>query len=221
MENQDIIIDRIRKLLAMAADASSPNEAAIAAGRARKLMDKHQIEASDLGEASKFTTADAGSRYKFMPVWKNTLAVSVAKFNDCKAVLEFGQIRFQGHDADVQVAVTMYEFLTATITRLCSDYMKAEGYGRYIARIGDAFKKRAAAGVATKIAELQKQRQEDTKTAAGTSLVMFKMAAVVAEFGDTRYATKPVKTKADSEASRAAAAGFVAGQSISINTQLD
>lgn len=200
MENQNVIIDRIRKLLAMAADASSPNEAAIAAGRARKLMDKHQIEASDLGEPSKFATADAGQRYKFMPVWKNTLAVSVARFNDCKASLEYGQIRFQGHDADVQIAVTMYEFLTDSIARLCSD---------------------TVAGVATKIAELQKARQEDAKTAAGTSLVAFKMAAVIAEFGDTRYTTKPVKTKADDEASRAAAAGFVAGQSISINTQLD
>ena len=34
------IKERIAKLLAMARDASSPNEAAIAAQRARSLMDK-------------------------------------------------------------------------------------------------------------------------------------------------------------------------------------
>jgi hypothetical protein len=49
MENVDLekIKDRIAKLLRMSQDASSPNEAAIAAGRARALMDKYQIEAFD------------------------------------------------------------------------------------------------------------------------------------------------------------------------------
>ena len=37
------IIERIKKLLRLAEDNSSPNEAMIAAKRARSLMDQHQI----------------------------------------------------------------------------------------------------------------------------------------------------------------------------------
>ena len=42
------IQDRVQKLLNMAKDASSPNEAMIAMERARRLMDKYQIEETDL-----------------------------------------------------------------------------------------------------------------------------------------------------------------------------
>ena len=42
------IMERVRKLLAMAKDATSPHEAAIAARRARSLMDKHQLEEHEM-----------------------------------------------------------------------------------------------------------------------------------------------------------------------------
>ncbi len=53
MNEQNLeIIERVRKLLSMAVDTSSPHEAAIAASRARKLMDKHQIDLADLIDES-------------------------------------------------------------------------------------------------------------------------------------------------------------------------
>ena len=39
---------RIRKLLAMAGDASSPNEAAIAAKRAKALLNEHNLSEADV-----------------------------------------------------------------------------------------------------------------------------------------------------------------------------
>ena len=52
MNDEDKLIDRIRKLLALAEDAASQNEALIAARRARSLMDKHQITKGDIERAA-------------------------------------------------------------------------------------------------------------------------------------------------------------------------
>src|SRR5271165_781011 len=98
MENVDLekIKDRVAKLLRMAADCASPNEAAIAAGRARALMDKYQIEAFDANNHVKDTFGvGVGSGYfKKLPTYMVALAVAVAKYNDCQGRYEnadFGQ----------------------------------------------------------------------------------------------------------------------------------
>ncbi len=42
------IINRVKKLLALSNDTSSPNEAAIALKRVRSLMDKYQLTHEDI-----------------------------------------------------------------------------------------------------------------------------------------------------------------------------
>jgi len=74
-------------LLAMANDASSPNEAAIAARRARKLMDQEgltQAEVERMGSGgATFAAMGSGKAKRFMPKWEQSLAVGVASLNDC------------------------------------------------------------------------------------------------------------------------------------------
>jgi len=48
MTKDEKILKRIKNLLDMAMDSSSPNEAMIAARRSRALMDEHQISKDDL-----------------------------------------------------------------------------------------------------------------------------------------------------------------------------
>lgn len=62
MPDIEKILETIRKLLRMAGDAGSPNEAAIAAGRARKLMDKYRVSLSDLKESNGFGFANVEKR---------------------------------------------------------------------------------------------------------------------------------------------------------------
>jgi hypothetical protein len=230
MEDKAKIIERVQKLLRMAADTSSPNEAAIAAGRARKLMDQHQLQMADLKEESGFGFEKIDKAYRFMPVWKNILSVQVAKFNDCKCstINEWQtinqswarRIMFQGYEADVAVGKAMFEYLVLTIDRLCQQYIAPLGYTRYPAKIGDAFKKSATMEVIKRMQAMQVERESELLTSAGTSLVLFKMAAVEAEFGKAKYVDKPLTTRRDAETFRAKDAGREAGRGISLNTQI-
>jgi hypothetical protein len=77
------VIDKIRKLLAMANCAGSPKEAVVAAKMARSLMDKHQIEESDIGEKTSFGTSSNSTAKARWPVWIQSIALIVAKWNDC------------------------------------------------------------------------------------------------------------------------------------------
>lgn len=240
-EANEKVLERVRALLAMAADTSSPNEAAIAAGRARKLMDSHQISLDDLKESNGFGFRNVDKEYRYMPMYRDWLTVAVAKMNDCKAIKTHKykssnnsytyQIVFQGYEADVQLAVHMYDYLVSAIDRLCSVYlqpiMAAMTIPRYPAKLGDAFKKAASHELCTRLRTMQKEREDTLQVkhdpaTPGTSLVVFKMAAVEAEFGKAKYVTKSItKRHYGEDVDSARAKGREAGRSINLDRQID
>lgn len=230
------IIERIRQLLAMAADQSSPHEAAIAAGRARKLMDIHQLSEIDLkDDKTGFGFRKSGQSYRYMPKWKGFLAVAVAKFNDCQCIMSHEyktvnksysyRVMFQGHEVDTVVAAMMYEYLCDAIDSLCAKYIKELHYDRYPAKIGDPYKKAASLTVVSRLNAMQKDRELQTIAASsppgpGTSLVIYKMQQVEAEFGKIDYKRSVVKYKDDHGVHAAAQRGRKDGETISLNTQI-
>jgi hypothetical protein len=230
-EANEKILGRVRQLLSMAGDTSSPHEAAIAAGRARKLMDAHQIRIEDLKEESGFGFAKVDKPYRCMPLYRSWLAVSVAKYNDCKAILTnvmqgksyARQMVFQGYESDVQIAAAMYDYLASSIDRLCADHIRPLGYTRYPAVIGDAFKKGAASAINGRLKAMLKEREDTLKMIAvdglstGTSLVVSKMKAVEAEFGEAKYQDTKTKPNRDTRALIASHHGREAGKKIAIN----
>lgn len=234
------ILERIRALLAMAADTSSPNEASIAAGRARKLMDAHQISLDDLKESNGFGFRDVDKEYRFIPNYRNWLAVAVANVNDCQCICTRKykstnasytyQMVFRGYEADAQLAVHMYDYLTSAIDRLCAAYlrpvMQAEGIKRYPAKLGDAFKKAASHEVIHRLKALQEEREQlmitSQSATPGTALVIFKMAQVNAEFGGIKYSTtRSVRHHHGENVDSARNAGMQAGRNINLDRQID
>jgi hypothetical protein len=229
-EANEKVLERIRQLLRMAADTSSPNEAAIAAGRARKLMDQHQVTVEDLKESNGFTFAKVDKVYRFMPIWKDILAVAIAKFNDCKASRSHEwkvesksysyRIMFQGYESDVAVATAMYDYLTTTVDRLCQRYIEELGYTKYPAKLGDAYKKAAAQALCDRLRVSQVEREQLLLTKTGTSLVVYKMAQVEAEFGAATYKNKVLSSRKGSDVAAAKARGDRDGRSISLAAQV-
>lgn len=239
-EANEKILDRVRKLLAMAADSASPAEAAIAAGRARKLMDQHQIGLDDLKEANGFGFKPAGGEYRYMPEWQSVLSVGIAHMNDVKCVKQHKwqssnssysyQLVFQGYESDVACAVAMYDYLVQTVKRLCANYISDLGYTKYPARIGDPYKRAAAGELQSRLKAMAKEREQDVTlqmkqipgqpSAPGTSLVIFKMAQVEAEFGKMEEGrAKAVKVRGN-DTLDAMTKGRLDAQKISLNRQL-
>jgi hypothetical protein len=224
----DKIIERVKALLAMAGDTSSPHEASIAAGRARKLMDAHQIELADLGDKSTgFGFRNVDKEYRFPPAWKDILCVAVAKYNDCKAIKTRKwkstnnsytfQLVFQGYESDVEVAIAMYDYLTTTVDRLCGRYISTLGYDRYPAKIGDAYKKAASSELCKRLGDMSKEREADVKMSDGRSLVLVKMRAVEAEFGVAKYSNVNLRSRSGNEVWAAKSKGREDARNIAIN----
>ncbi|TXG97716.1 MAG: DUF2786 domain-containing protein [Nevskiaceae bacterium] len=233
MEDRAKIIERVANLLRMASDTSSPNEAAIAARRARQLMDKHQVGLHELGAAAdEFAKMSFGKAYRFMPQYRNILSVAVAKFNDC--IMSFSheyyavqghyrrRVQFKGYKSDAIIAGNMYDYLTDTIDRLCAEYIKSTGHvGSYPAAIGDAFKKGAAQEICWRLDGMMAEREKDTQLSTGTSLVVVKAAEVEAKFGPPKYREMNITTRNTWEADRAKNAGHEAGSKINLSTQVE
>lgn len=240
MTTEDLskIKERIAKLLRMAEDVSSPNEAAIAASRARKLMDKYQLDTFDLGEAldQEFGTVNATRFFAAIPVYLSAFAVSCANYNDCQARFSFGSVDFKkkageakkigkcvtfmGYKNDVELAAQMYSYICDCVDSLAKKYFQGAGYTKYPVGLGKAFKLTAFNAVAARMESMTKER-DALEATPGNSLVLFKKAAVDAHFGEVNYGQVKHKSLSSEESRAASKAGYEAGHKIKIREELE
>jgi len=174
-------IDRARKLMAMAADSSSPHEAAIAAKRARSVMDQHQLTAGDLAEQSEFGEYASGKPRKKHPLWEQTLAINVAKLNDCIVTYTSrGEFLFKGFADDARLCEFMFAYLVANGLKLSRAHMK-------VTRDGNPhdFKMGYARALREKITGMIEERRKLVIPETGQALMVVKTAIVSAEYGKT------------------------------------
>jgi hypothetical protein len=246
-ENIEKIKDRIAKLLRMAQDSSSPNEAAIAASRARSLMDKYQVSEADIaGEiADAFGESRFGRNYVNIPTYINILALAVARFNDVRVIigrdLNAGNtntgkwkgkwdhnrhILFRGYANDVALAVAMMDSLQNCMDNLCKTYLLAQGHGgKYPRGIGESFKIGCSSELVNRLNALTTERNElmvvAAQTSPGTSIALINKAKSVDEKFGTQ-GSKPNKHVAsyDGATHHARKAGQAEGRKIQIQHNL-
>jgi hypothetical protein len=250
MQHEDIakIKERIAKLLRMAQDSSSPNEAAIAANRARSLMDKYQIGEADLDSEihDVFGTERYGRNYKNIPTYMNILAV--ARFNDCRVTIGYDPdwqetnrgkkaarcgpncnrfIKFMGYKNDVTLAAAMMDSLVSCMDALCKAYLVGRGHtGRYPRDIGEAFKIGCSSELTRRINELTRERNELMEVAAQTSpgtaiAIIDKKKRVDEEFGEQRTKNTRTLTAYDGSTMHATEAGRNEGRKIEIQPKME
>lgn len=115
MERQKLL-ERIRKLYAMAQEAdSSPHEAEIALRRCRSLMQRFGVSESDL-ETPEFSSSKVGKGYRSTPAYVSVLGASVGLLHDCLCV-DSGHIEFRGFSVDADVAPLTYDYLSNAMER--------------------------------------------------------------------------------------------------------
>lgn len=188
------ILDRIRKLLAMSKDSSSPHEAAIAARRARAMMDEYQVSELDLTQVSPndFGVANTttGTRTQVMEVGQ--IAMACAKLNDCIVVGDrnyHGSLyyTFKGLLADSVCAAEMFKWLRDDMYR----YAERVVEGRSARR---AYRLGFATGIHQQVERILEERNQLKEKTTGTSLVVAKRAIVEQHFGVQQYGSRRSKT---------------------------
>ena len=209
-------IDKIRKLFAMAKDASSPNEAAIAARQARALMDKFQISEIDLTTTTSDDFGEVHESFgKTMIGWVGSLALHVARINDTRVVWsqhpDTGQrtVRFSGFLTDAVCSAEMMKYLHKTAMRL-----GAAVPGNRAEK--NAYRAGFAKGVGEQVSEILRER-EQIKTSTGTALVVVKSQLVSQRFGVQKSRRS---SRSGSGSAHSYSKGVEAGRSVNLNRQV-
>lgn len=123
------ILDRVKKLLALARDkGGNANEVAAAAALAVSLMQAHKLTEADLPEADVEDPdmVDLHAGADFLDSWRFVLVTRVAHSFMCEAVglrsAGKRKVRVVGRREDVEVALEVYRHLVVELERLTSEY---------------------------------------------------------------------------------------------------
>lgn len=126
-ESPQKIIDRIRKLLALAS-SNNEHEAAAAAAAAQRLLSEHNLSMSevDIREEARSARTITCKSSRRPPFWVKQLASSVANAFDCRLFHSHAteKFLFLGVGADPDVATFIFAYLERTLRTLTSKFMK-------------------------------------------------------------------------------------------------
>ncbi len=170
----DAVLDRVRKLLAL---ATSPNvhEAAAAAARAQRLVEQHRLEGWLAAERAEADDPDPIEDARDEPLevarrlrkWKRVLASGLAEVNGCVAYTleapDGERLVLVGRSRDRAAVRELWEWLTKRI-----EWLSATEGGKRPRAWHDAFR----IGAAESIVERLRQAGEDVRHAEPTALVV-------------------------------------------------
>ena len=164
MDNKTPIIEKIKKLLALA-NSSNEHEAALAAGHAQRLLSEHNLAMADIEAAHRPDKADTVETAvsKSLPKWMRHLSAGVSTAFDCQAVHHpvTGKMTFIGVGADVQIAAYTFTYLARTARKLCGTYMKQHAGGSIANRYRELMRQSYYLGaVSTITARLREQKMQ-------------------------------------------------------------
>jgi len=193
-KNKNKIIARIKKLLDLADIDRNSNveEAASAAAKAQKLMEKHRIHRAMVEEHAdalkQHALEDKGKPEK----WKVFLANIIAKCNGCFIVqsptyASDGQIAIIGDVEDVHSVQELYTYIVSEVTRFClADLITHKmQHGSYPnAAYAESFYLGAITVVERRLIEATEQARADELTKATTKEEQAKLSNVLSRIDD-------------------------------------
>lgn len=219
-ENEAIQVT-IAKLLAKAKGTNNEHEAALFAAKAAELLARHnlteaQIAARESRDSDPVTEQRMGR--KSVAKWRQTIAGGVAKLYFCKLLLYGSQVEFVGKAHNVEVAISMCDWLCSVVVRMAREYTDD--------RIGmEDFKRGAAIRLYWRLDELYKAQNPPAPTPAqtGTGLPALyrNEAQAVESYIEDRYGQlRSRRSKGLQIRGGAGAAGYDRAGGINLNTQV-
>lgn len=124
MEDNEVILSRIQKLLALTT-SSNENEAAVAASKAQELLLKYnlsmtQVEGYNAEKTLPIIEQIVGSGN--LPDWQSRLAGVVARNNLCSVFTSGSRLVWVGRETNIQVGRYLTDTLMSDLERLATEY---------------------------------------------------------------------------------------------------
>lgn len=162
MTDREKIIDRVVKMLALAASTTSPHEAGLAAERAGKLIDDYEIDEAELrvlepnrrNEPIEKRMRVEGTASRKRITWVSTLAWAVTERFKCHWYYTGGgTVTLFGRQSACQAASYTLEYLYREVNRL-ADAARADSMERSVRSWKNSFRMGAASAIARRMREL-------------------------------------------------------------------
>lgn len=110
MTNTDKLVDRVKKLLALAGNNPSEEEAKLALMRANELIAKHNLDLSE-SSGEKIEYIMAATKHSNNEGYRIPLANVIAPSFRCKTIMVGNQVHFFGRKQDVEACVEVYNYV--------------------------------------------------------------------------------------------------------------
>ena len=171
------VIERAKKLLALAQNNDNEAEAAAASAKFTKLMEDHNLDMAVLGKSGKGHQGaprkdqkQKGGLYGWQrDLWKSCAELNMCVYWSLKG-LEKGAVyehRILGSEVNVLATRLLAEYLQQTVERLAQDWAKDAGYKSCFVREAIAYREGIAKRLTERLAEARRERiREDARKAA-------------------------------------------------------
>jgi hypothetical protein len=163
-EEKESILNRIQKLLKMSTEnGASENEAMLAADKAQKLLQEHNLSIADIKDDSQAEPMDSEDVEVDRDLWKGYIRNATAKLYFCKTYTtmkldkhykKVKVITFVGRKSNRMVATEMCKYFINTVNRLADEEFKeVPGSRAAINKMAHAFKQGAASKLSSRLNE--------------------------------------------------------------------
>lgn len=154
-EEKESVLKRIQKLLQMSTEnGASENEAMLAADKAQKLLQEHNLSISDLKDDEQVEPIDSEDVEVERDIWKGYIRSATAKLYFCKTYTshkldkhyrKVKVITFVGRKSNRMVATEMCKYFINTVERLAAEeFREVPGSRASINKMSHAFKQGCA-----------------------------------------------------------------------------
>ena len=167
-EEKESILNRIQKLLKMSTEnGASENEAMLAADKAQKLLQEHNLSIADLKDEDQVEPMDSEDVEVDRDLWKGYIRNATAKLYFCstystmKLDTHYKRVKvitFVGRKSNRMVATEMCKYFINTVNRLADEeFREVPGSRASINKMAHAFKQ----GAASKLSSRLRKRYEE------------------------------------------------------------
>ena len=161
-EEKESVLKRIQKLLKMSTEnGASENEAMLAADKAQKLLQEHNLSISDLKDDEQVEPMDSEDIEVERDLWKGYIRNATAKLYFCKTYqthkydTKYKRVKvitFVGRKSNRLVATEMCKYFINTVEKLAAEeFREVPGSRSQINRMSHAFKQGAAAKLSKRL----------------------------------------------------------------------
>ena len=163
-EEKESILNRIQKLLKMSTEnGASENEAMLAADKAQKLLQEHNLSIADIKDDSQAEPMDSEDEEVDRDLWKGYIRNATAKLYFCKTYTtmkldkhykKVKVITFVGRKSNRMVATEMCKYFINTVDKLAEEEFKqVPGNRTTINKMAHAFKQGCASKLAKRLVD--------------------------------------------------------------------